>query len=97
MHIILWKYRVPAAHQPAFIFHYHEHGSWAQLFRKDPNYRGTEFLRGVNADEFLTIDRWNSEADFIHFKQRYAQAYATLDAQCDSLTSEEIHLGSFTG
>ncbi len=97
MHIILWKYRVPAAHQPEFILHYHQDGSWAQLFRRDPHYLGTEFLKGVNADEFLTIDRWRSETDFHHFKQRYALEYAALDRQCDSLTTEEIHLGSFTG
>jgi hypothetical protein len=44
---------------------------------------------------YATIDRWESGADFRLFKERFAGAYAVLDARCEALTEEETFIGEF--
>jgi hypothetical protein len=44
---------------------------------------------------YATIDRWESAAYFRLFKERFAEAYAILDARCEALTEEETFVGEF--
>jgi len=44
---------------------------------------------------YATIDRWESAANFSSFKERFAEAYAQLDARCEALTEDEAFVGEF--
>ena len=39
--------------------HYDASGAWAQLFRKNAGFQGTQLLRDAeNSRRYLTVDRW---------------------------------------
>jgi heme-degrading monooxygenase HmoA len=76
---------------------YGPEGSWAQLFRKSPEYLGTELLRDAYVPgSYLTIDRWASEEAFRSFRKENDGAYEALDRECDALTSRETRVGAYT-
>jgi heme-degrading monooxygenase HmoA len=88
----LWEFRVAAGQREEFVRVYGPEGDWAALFRRAGGYLGTLLLHdGADAERFVTVDRWQSEADFRAFKATFARQYAALDARCDAETS----LGSF--
>jgi heme-degrading monooxygenase HmoA len=94
MHVILWRFRVRPGHDAAFHSAYGEGGAWAQLFRSDAGFVGTELMRGTDGT-YLTIDRWVSEDASRRFRDAQAAPYAELDARCSDLTIEETLLGAF--
>ena len=72
-------------------------GSWAQLFRTSPAYRGTELLRDAYVPgSYLTIDRWDSEDAFRAFRKDHDADYEKLDRACDALTARETRIGAYT-
>lgn len=89
---ILWRYRVKPEHRAAFEAAYGPDGDWARLFRRHEHYLGTELLRGGEGD-YLTIDRWRSEADFADFMAANRADYDALDAATEGWTEEEVRLG----
>jgi heme-degrading monooxygenase HmoA len=93
---ILWRYQVAGGREPEFEEIYGAEGQWAQLFRRDSNYLGTELLRGEEG-AYLTVDRWRDRASFSRFKADFAEDYSELDARCDALTLDEQPIGIFEG
>ena len=105
---ILWRYRVKPEHRAEFEAAYGPDGDWAHLFRRHPHYLGTELLcepvllrrqepspNKVSGEvlNYLTIDRWRSEADFTDFMTAHRPDYETLDAATAGWTEEEVRLG----
>jgi 8-oxo-dGTP pyrophosphatase MutT (NUDIX family)/heme-degrading monooxygenase HmoA len=93
-HVLAWEFAPAAGREAEFERAYGPDGDWARLFRRDPEYLGTELLRGA-AGRYLTLDRWRTRAAFEAFKKREAGEYATLDRRMEALTSHEASLGSF--
>ena len=54
----------------------------------------TELLWEQGGD-YLTIDYWLSESDWVSFQAAYRSAYETLDRRCEGLTASETKIGVF--
>jgi heme-degrading monooxygenase HmoA len=97
MFIVVWQFEVSEADVPAFEAAYGADGSWAQLFRSSPEYRGTELLRDAYIPGgYLTVDRWTSEEAFRAFRRDHDADYEKLDRSCDALTARETRIGAYT-
>lgn len=95
MFVILWEFEVKQGSEERFQRVYGPEGAWAQLFQRDPHYRGTKLLRDVaRPDHLFTIDCWDSESDYRSFLSRYDAAYKELDHSCTGLTIRERRLFS---
>jgi heme-degrading monooxygenase HmoA len=93
---IVWRFTAKPARVTDFERHYGAEGSWAQLFRRSPGYRGTTLVRDSAAtNRYLLWDCWDSLASFDRFKQDHGADYSALDKQCEALTEEEIKVGIF--
>jgi len=96
MYVVIWAFRVRADRTAGFERAYGPAGAWAELFKTDPGYRGTELLRDVTVtDRYLTIDRWVGRAALAAFRAREAVRYAALDEACASLTLDETLVGEY--
>ena len=97
MFVVVWRFEIAEEKMTAFEAAYGPEGAWAQLFRKSPQYLGTELLRDAYVPgSYLTIDRWTSEADFRAFRKAHDQEYEALDRECDALTGRETRIGAYT-
>jgi len=97
MFIVVWQFEVSEANVAAFEAAYGPEGSWAQLFRSSPEYRGTELLRDAySPGGYLTVDRWTSEEAFRAFRREHDADYEKLDRSCDALTARETRIGAYT-
>jgi hypothetical protein len=96
MHVVIWEFVVRERYASEFGATYSAEGAWAELFRHDPSYLGTEVLvdRGRPL-RFLTIDRWASAEAYTRFRSGHARAYAELDRRCEAWTESEVFLGEF--
>jgi heme-degrading monooxygenase HmoA len=81
---------VPGDRAEAFAAAYAADGVWGELFGRAAGFVGTELYRdAVQADRFLTIDRWQDEQDWRSFRTVFSSAYEALDAQLESLAAAE--------
>ena len=97
MFIVVWQFEIAEERISAFEAAYGPEGNWAHLFRKSPEYLGTDLLRDVYiSGTYLTIDRWASEEAYRSFRKENDAAYEALDRQCDALTSRETRIGAYT-
>jgi heme-degrading monooxygenase HmoA len=96
MFVVVWQFEIAEEKVAAFEAAYGPEGNWAQLFRKSPEYVGTELLRDAYvAGTYLTIDRWKSEEAFRAFRKDHDAAYEELDRACDALTEKETRVGAY--
>ena len=95
-HVRAWKFRPPQGREEEFALAYDADGVWAALFRKARGYLGTSLYR---PDEpggwWLTIDRWDSAADFEAFERDSGEEYCALDIELESVAGEEEFVGAF--
>ena len=97
MFVVVWQFEIAEDKIAGFESAYGPEGSWAQLFRRSPNYLGTELLRDAYvAGRYLTVDRWASEDDFRAFRKDHDHEYEKLDRACDALTEREVRVGAYT-
>jgi heme-degrading monooxygenase HmoA len=95
-HVRIWKFRPPADREAEFALAYGPYGVWAALFGRAGGYLGTELYRpGEPGGWWLTIDRWNSAADFEAFSDAYGDEYRTLDRELEGVAGEEQFVGAF--
>lgn len=93
---IIWRYRVRPGALDAFLAAYNPGGAWATLFRQAEGYLETQLLRSCSDPlMFVTLDRWQTRADFESFKARFLRDYRTLDDQCGAFTVSEEPVGDF--
>ncbi len=96
MYWVVWSYDVKPAQVKAFERAYGPDGDWDRLFQRAPGYGGTELRRETDrAAHYVTIDRWDSRADYQRFKDTFRKEYEVLDARCGALTDFEKRLGDF--
>jgi len=94
--IVIWEYRVRVEKRSAFEEIYSASGAWAELFRKGAGYIGTELMHSTEyPEQYITIDRWETKADYESFLSQWKNEYETLDTQCEGLTEQESCLGRF--
>ena len=97
MFIVVWRFEISEENVAGFEAAYGPGGPWSALFNSSPEYQGTDLLRDVYIPgNYLTIDRWASEAAFRTFRKEHDADYETLDRSCDSLTLRETRIGAFT-
>jgi len=97
MFVVVWQFDVAEDKIAGFEAAYGANGSWAQLFGKSAEHRGTELLRDAYAPgRYLTIDRWASEEAFRAFRKEHDREYEALDRACDELTAKETRVGAYT-
>ena len=97
MFVVVWQFEIAEDKTAAFEAAYGPDGSWAQLFRSSPDYRGTELLRDAYVPGcYLTIDRWASEDAFRTFRKEHDKEYEFIDRSCDELTARETRIGAYT-
>ncbi len=95
-HARVWKFRPPPGSEEDFQRAYSGTGNWARLFEQAPGYRGTMLLRPSNSGGWwLTIDRWESEADFEAFQKDFGLQYRGLDEELEGVAGEEVFVGAF--
>jgi heme-degrading monooxygenase HmoA len=95
-HARVWKFRPPAGSEEDFQQAYSGTGNWARLFEQAAGYRGTILLRPDDRGGWwLTIDRWESEADFEAFQRDFGIQYRGLDEELEGVAGEEVFVGAF--
>ena len=97
MFVVVWQFEIAEEKIAQFEAAYGPEGAWARLFRRSPEYHGTELLRDAYIPGgYLTIDRWSSEDAFRAFRKDHDADYETLDRACDALTLRETRVGAYT-
>jgi heme-degrading monooxygenase HmoA len=95
-HVRVWRFRPPEGREQEFAEAYSGDGSWAQLFARATGYRGTQLLRPVEKGGWwLTIDRWDTTADFEAIGHDFGEEYRALDAELEGVAGEEEFVGAF--
>jgi len=97
MFVVVWQFEIAEEKVAAFEAAYGPEGAWAELFRRSPEYLGTELLKDAYVPGiYLTIDRWASEEAFRAFRREQDAEYERLDRECDELTGKEARIGAYT-
>jgi heme-degrading monooxygenase HmoA len=91
---IVWRFEVQEEARAAFEATYGPTGEWARLFAQADGFRGTELLRAEDRS-YLTLDVWNSQADFDAFMAAHREAYEALDRSTEGWTRCEHRLGTY--
>src|SRR5437660_352348 len=94
---IVWRFRAKPDRVAQFHHAYDPDGTWAQLFRKSLEYRGTQLWQDSSDPlSFLVVDTWASRKAFTSFRTAFASEYEVLDRECEQLTDEEVKVGEYT-
>jgi hypothetical protein len=95
--LIIWEFHIPTEQREAFEHNYGPEGTWASLFRRSPEYVGSELARDdANSERYFTLDYWTGEGAFERFKEANYSDYVLLDIACEQLTTKETRLGTFS-
>lgn len=95
MFTTVWEFLVAPGREAEFRRIYGAGGAWVELFTGAPGYRETLLLQDTaRPDRFVTLDRWDSPADYQRFRAARAEAYAELDRRTAGLTRSERRLGT---
>jgi heme-degrading monooxygenase HmoA len=96
MYCILWQFTIRDSQKAGFVSAYSPAGAWAKLFARSPDFVATELIHDVqDPTRYLTVDRWKSAAAYETFARTFRLEYQTLDAQFQSLSSEQQLIGHF--
>lgn len=95
-HARVWRFKPPSGREAEFEQAYSGKGHWARLFERAPGYRGTVLLRPSEAgDWWLTIDRWDTQADFDAFERDFGVQYRGLDKELEGVAGDEEFVSAF--
>jgi heme-degrading monooxygenase HmoA len=95
-YFVVWRYRVDPDQRAKFEKAYGAGGEWAKFFAQSTAYLGTELLKDdERPDEYLTIDRWESEEAYSGFLADNEGDYDRIDRRCEALTLSESRVGAF--
>jgi heme-degrading monooxygenase HmoA len=97
-HHRIWLFRPPSAREAEFAEAYSAEGAWARLFRNAPGFLGTSLFKPAEPGGWwMTIDRWESAANFEAFTEVFGEQYRALDAELEGVAGEEKFVGAFEG
>jgi heme-degrading monooxygenase HmoA len=92
----VWEFVAKKEKIREFEQYYSEAGPWAELFARNPGYRGTVMLRDAErTGRYLTIDRWDGPEYYQTMRQKFAAEFEQLDRACEAFTESETRLGAF--
>lgn len=92
----VWEYLVRPECVTEFETAYGRSGDWARLLRKAAGYVRTELHRDrADPGRFLTIDYWETSADWERFRVELGDEFEALDRRCEKLTDHEFEIGRF--
>ena len=92
--LVIWEFVVRPGKEELFEKIYGPDGEWAQLFRQGKGYCGTRLTRDCDDSRcYITLDFWESQADYETFKSQHAAEYNAIDRNCEALTEQETELG----
>jgi heme-degrading monooxygenase HmoA len=75
---------------------YGPEGEWAEFFRGNPGYLGTELLRDVeHRGRYLVIDRWESSDAYEAFMGTSREEYMRRAGASKRHYTQELRLGTF--
>ena len=95
---IFYRYRVHPLQVRAFEHAYGSDGPWARLFGRHPGFKRTRLFRHKQEPNvYVTVDVWQSKADYDAFKRMHGGDYRRLDKQVALLKLEESFLGFYQG
>jgi heme-degrading monooxygenase HmoA len=93
---IVWSFDVKPEQVKAFERVYGPQGEWIQLFGRAPGFAGSELRRETDrVGHYLTIDRWQSRADYQQFQDAFGSEYDRLDTKCKRMADVETKIGDF--
>ena len=93
---IVWEFRVGEEQRGDFERHYAAAGTWAEFFKRDAAYKGTQLLHDItDPSRYVTIDTWEDEDSYGAFRAVNRQEYSALDQQMEALTESEQRVGVF--
>ncbi|HLY62751.1 MAG TPA: antibiotic biosynthesis monooxygenase [Terriglobia bacterium] len=96
-HVRVWEFRVQPRCRKTFERIYGPKGDWAQLFKNGKGYLGTELFRDAETPgRYLTVDYWKSKSNYETFRREFDREFRILDKNCESLTTRETSVGSFS-
>jgi heme-degrading monooxygenase HmoA len=96
VHVRAWKFLPPQGREREFAEAYSSSGRWAELFAKAKGYRGTTLMEPHEVGGWwLTLDRWDSLADFEAFGHDFGADYRALDTELEGVAGEEEFVGAF--
>jgi len=94
--MIVWSFRPRPGRESEFEEAYGPSGRWATLFQNEPGYLGTDLLRAEDGSgRYLTVDRWQSRAEYEAFRATKPAEYESVDRACEALTSSEERVGDY--
>jgi len=71
-------------------------GDWAQFFRLDEAYQGTELVRDLRSErKYLTLDYWSSEQSYNEFRKQHQSEYGAIDQKCEAMIEAEREIGIY--
>lgn len=93
---VIWTFVVKPQAVERFKSAYGPEGEWSRLFEEYPGYRGTTLACDtLNPCRFVTVDRWDTEANYLHMQGAAAVEYARLDETFAGWTDSEVDVGTF--
>ncbi len=96
MVLVVWEFRVKDGKNAEFEKHYGDKGTWAEFFRRDAAYKGTQLARDLtDPQRYLTVDSWEDEEAYGAFRAVNRQEYTALDQEMEALTESEKKVGIF--
>lgn len=94
MYRLVWEFAAAPGRIPEFEQVYSPQGRWANLFRRSPDFLGTELYRHTaDSKRFIAVDVWRNRSAYENFRKQNAADYAALDAWCRQLLEHERMLG----
>ena len=95
---VFYRYRVHPTQVRAFEHAYGATGPWAKLFAKHEGFKRTRLFRHkTDPSIYVTVDVWESKAEYDAFRSTFSNEYAQLDKQLTLLKLEEHLLGYYAG
>jgi heme-degrading monooxygenase HmoA len=86
----VWSYQARPECIAQFAAAYANDGAWALLFSGGAGYRGTCLYRDTaDSTRFVTLDEWDSQADWQAFLSKCGDDYGALDAALEHMTAWE--------
>ncbi len=93
---MIWEFVVKEEARGQFELAYGPGGAWSKLFARSPGFRGTTLLRDTkNPRRYLTIDLWDTEAQWEQALAEHKTEYSDLDAAFADWTESRTEVGVF--
>ena len=93
--LVIWEFVIRPGKEKLFEQMYGPDGDWTQLFRHGKGYCGTRLTRDCDdSRRYVTLDFWESRADYERFISQHAAEYEAIDLECEALTELESEVGT---